>query len=80
MPSASAAPMARLQQKMQAAVTTGSAENIRHSPRDGVNAYTCSCVFEICQNVQTGGSDQPPVAGSKPVVLRGRKSLTGSEG
>src|SRR4051794_23133978 len=26
----------------------------------------CSCVFEICQNVRTGGSDQPPVAGSEP--------------
>src|SRR3954452_9715280 len=25
-----------------------------------------SCVFEICQNVRTGGSDQPPVAGSEP--------------
>ena len=31
--------MARLQQKMQAAGTTGSAENTRHSPRDGFNAY-----------------------------------------
>jgi hypothetical protein len=34
-----AAPMARLQQKTQAAVTTGSAENTRHSPRDGFTAY-----------------------------------------
>ena len=32
-----AAPMARLQQKKQAAVTTGSAENTRHSPRNGWN-------------------------------------------
>jgi hypothetical protein len=39
-----------------------------------------SCVRKICQNVRTGGSDQPPVAGSEPVVLKGRKSLTGSEG
>jgi hypothetical protein len=31
--------MARLQQKKQAAVTTGSAETSRHSPRDGFNAY-----------------------------------------
>jgi hypothetical protein len=31
--------MARLQQKTQAAVTTGSAD-IRHSLRDGFNAYT----------------------------------------
>jgi hypothetical protein len=29
--------MARLQQKTQAAVTTGSAENIRHSLRNGFN-------------------------------------------
>ena len=27
----------------------------------------CSCVRKICQNVRTGGSDQPPVAGSEPV-------------
>ena len=26
-----------------------------------------SCVRKICQNVRTGGSDQPPVAGSEPV-------------
>jgi hypothetical protein len=32
-----AAPMARLQQKTQAAVTTGSAETSRHSPHDGWN-------------------------------------------
>ena len=32
-----AAPMARLQKKMQAAGTTGSAETSRHSPRDGWN-------------------------------------------
>jgi len=32
--------MARLQQKKQAAVTTGSAKIIRHSLRDGVTAYT----------------------------------------
>ncbi|CCD86437.1 hypothetical protein [Bradyrhizobium sp. ORS 285] len=31
--------MARLQQKKQAAVTTGSAEITRHSPRDGFHAY-----------------------------------------
>jgi hypothetical protein len=34
-----AAPMARLQQEMQAAGTTGSAETSRHSPRDGFTAY-----------------------------------------
>src|SRR4051794_18445111 len=26
----------------------------------------CSCVRKICQNVRTGGSDQPPVAESEP--------------
>jgi hypothetical protein len=34
-----AAPMARLQQETQAAVTTGSAETSRHSPRNGFTAY-----------------------------------------
>jgi len=37
-----AAPMARLQQKMQAAGTTGSAETSRHSPRDGLTAASRS--------------------------------------
>src|SRR5258706_16270635 len=31
---------------------------------------SCSCVRKICQNVGTGGSDQPPVAGSEPVRAR----------
>src|SRR4051794_16161852 len=52
--------------KMHGAGTTGSAETSRPSLHDGLTAYTCSCVFEICQNVRTGGSDQPPVAGSEP--------------
>src|SRR5258705_5752222 len=30
----------------------------------------CSCVRKICQNVGTGGSHQPPVAGSEPVRAR----------
>src|ERR1700682_530546 len=30
----------------------------------------CSCVRKICQNVRTGGSDQPPVAGSEPERAR----------
>ena len=37
-----AAPMARLQQKKQAAVTTGKAGTSRHSLRDGFTAYTCA--------------------------------------
>ena len=31
---------------------------------------SCSCVSKICQNVRTGGSEQPPVAGSEPVRAR----------
>src|SRR3981189_1933984 len=31
---------------------------------------SCSFVPKICQNVGTGGSDQPPVAGSEPVRAR----------
>src|SRR6266436_5615588 len=31
---------------------------------------SCSCVRKICQNVGTGGSHQPPVAGSEPVRAR----------
>src|SRR5258705_10498549 len=30
----------------------------------------CSCVLKICQNVGTGGSHQPTVAGSEPVRAR----------
>jgi len=40
-----AAPMARLQQKTQAAGTTGSAETTRHSPRNGVNG--CSVLSQV---------------------------------
>jgi hypothetical protein len=39
-----AAPMARLQQKKQAAVTTGKAGAIRHSLRDGFNG----CFVLLC--------------------------------
>ena len=38
----------------------------RHSLRNGLRLIPCSCVRKICQNVRTGGSDQPPVAGSEP--------------
>src|SRR6266581_5069579 len=40
----------------------------------------CSCVRKICQNVRTGGSYQPPVAGSEPVRAQRPESLTGSVG
>src|ERR1700739_4272764 len=43
---------------------------IRHSPRNGLRLIPRSCVRKICQNVRTGGSHQPPVAGSEPVVLK----------
>src|ERR1700682_5846853 len=39
-----------------------------------------SCVRKICQNVRTGGSHQPPVAGSEPVRARRPQSLPGSVG
>jgi hypothetical protein len=43
-----AAPMARLQQKKQAAVTTGKAGN-RHSLRNGFNGcFVCSLVCRAC--------------------------------
>src|SRR5882757_1389940 len=32
------------------------------------------CVPEICQNVQTGGSQQPPVAGTEPVAPKGDRA------
>jgi hypothetical protein len=41
--------MARLQKEKQAAVTTGSAETSRHSPRDGFHAYIAlSSVYRAC--------------------------------
>src|ERR1700694_284141 len=39
-----------------------------------------SCVRKICQNVRTGGSHQPPVAGSEPVRARRPRALPGSVG
>ena len=32
------------------------------------------CVPEICQNVTTGGSHQPPVAGTEPVAPKGDRA------
>src|SRR5689334_13894448 len=66
--------------KERTRILTGTAGTSRPSPRNGVTAYTYSCVRKICQNVRTGGSDQPPVAGSEPEVLEGHKSLSGSVG
>src|SRR5690349_24952610 len=78
-PTAPAAPCA-MGSKERTRPLTGTAETSRPSPRNGLTAYTCSCVRKICQNVRTGGSDQPPVAGSEPEVLEGHKSLSGSVG
>ena len=54
-----AAPMARLQRKKQAAVTTGSAE-LRHSPRDGFHAYgALSSVRRLSGHRHRRGSSPP---------------------
>ena len=37
-----------------------------------------SCVRKICQNVRTGGSDQPPVAGSDPVRAQRPRACRGA--
>src|ERR1700738_1905583 len=37
-----------------------------------------SCVRQICQNVRTGGSDQPPVAESEPVRARRPRACRGA--
>ncbi|MGJ4951384.1 hypothetical protein [Bradyrhizobium sp. HKCCYLS20291] len=53
-------PMARLQQKKQAAVTTGSAE-LRHSLRDGLNAYIVfSPVYGSLATVASRDHHPPP--------------------
>src|SRR3982074_2772120 len=38
------------------------------------------CVPEICQNVTTGGSHQPPVAGTEPVAPKGDRACQQSKG
>src|SRR3974390_2061027 len=38
------------------------------------------CVPEICQNVTTGGSNQPPVAGTEPVAPKDDGACRQSEG
>src|SRR5450432_165813 len=37
-----------------------------------------SCVFKICQNVRTGGYDQPPVAGTEPDRARRPRACRGA--
>src|SRR5260370_5372957 len=39
---------------------------------------SCACVRKICQNVRTGGSNQPPVAESEPVRARRPRACRGA--
>src|SRR5689334_17508145 len=64
--------------KERTRILTGTAGTSRPSPRNGVTAYTYACVCKVCQNVRTGGSDQPPVAGSEPEVLEGHRACRGA--
>src|ERR1700738_1159977 len=62
-------------------VTTGSDGFNRLSPRNGFNGLFRALVSARCARMcERAVVDQPPVAGSEPVLLEGRKSLTGSEG
>src|SRR5260370_6529781 len=51
---------------------------VRLKPVATANAYSCSCVRKICQNVRTGGSNQPPVAESEPVRARRPRACRGA--
>ena len=73
-------PMARLQQETQAAVTTGSAETARHSPRDGFNAYgVLSRVNGLFCHPRLADSSStrldPSVAGSGPHAFAVRAGI-----
>ena len=52
----------------------------RHSLRDGLTAYAALLCPQNLPELRTGGSDQPPVAGSEPVRAQRPLSLSGSEG
>src|SRR5579871_336210 len=45
-----------------------------------LTAASCSCVCKIWQNVRTGGSHQPPVAGSEPDRARRPQEPVGERG
>ena len=79
-PAAPAAPCARIARKAHTGITTGKAESHRPSLRDGLRLTSSSCVCKICQNVRTGGSDQPPVAGSEPVRAQRPQEPDGERG
>ena len=50
-------------------------------PRNGFNGLFRALVSaKSARMCERAVLNQPPVAGSEPVVLKGRKSLTGSEG
>src|SRR5260370_22440310 len=51
-------------------VTTGPPEKPDIPYAMVLRLISCSCVRKICQNVRTGGSHEPPVAGSEPVRAR----------
>src|ERR1700680_1366742 len=49
-------------------------------PTQWFTDYTCPCVRKICQNMRTGGSHQPPVAGSEPVRAQRPQEPDGGRG
>ena len=83
-----AAPMARLQQKKQAAVTTGSAGTTRHSPRNGLRlirdlpgdrAFLASVALRnVPQDLIPASGDQDHTtspSASSALVLRAKASI-----
>jgi hypothetical protein len=67
-------------EKAHELVTTGTPKHHDIPCATVLAAYTCSCVRKIWQNVRTGGSDQPPVAGSEPVRARRPREPDGEQG
>ena len=45
---------------------------------NGTRHFLRPCVPEICQNMPTGGSHQPPVAGTEPVAPKGDRACNGA--
>src|SRR5260370_33005454 len=61
-------------------VTTGPPEKPDIPYAMVLRLISCSCVCKTCQNVRTGGSHQPPVAGSEPVRARRPQEPAGERG
>jgi hypothetical protein len=61
-------------------VTTSTPERPAFPHAMVLRLMSCSCVRKICQNVRTGGSHQPPVAGSEPVRARRPQEPAGERG